>query len=109
MLSTIFEAVVLILVSWRRQSLSLKMHAKINTDEPQGHGLEHASTELSKERFSMPKNVISRGFPGGSVIKNLPSQCTGLGFDLWLGTKIPRAKGILSLHTTPGEKPACYT
>ena len=93
------------------------MHAKINTNEPQGHmgyntqalHLQHTSIELSKERFSMSKNVISRGFPGGSVIKNLPSQCTGLGFDPWLGTKIPPAEGILSLHTTPGEKPACYT
>ena len=30
-------------------------------------------------------------FPGGPVVRTLHFHCRGLGFDPWLGTKIPKA------------------
>ena len=46
-------------------------------------------------------------FPGGPVVKNLPSN-TGDEVSIpGRGTKIPHAVGQLSLRATTREKPAC--
>ena len=45
-------------------------------------------------------------FPGGPVVKNLPSNEGHVGLIPGRGTKIPHAAGQLSLRTTTTE-PAC--
>ena len=44
-----------------------------------------------------------RNFPGGPVVKNLPSNVGDMGLILSPGTKIPYAAGKLSLCTTTTE------
>ena len=44
-----------------------------------------------------------RNFPGGPVVKNLPSNVRDTGLILSPGTKIPRAAGQLSLCTATTE------
>ena len=46
-------------------------------------------------------------FPGGLVVKNLPSNSRDTGSIPGQGTKIPHAAGQLSLHATTTE-PACH-
>ena len=41
-----------------------------------------------------------RDFPGGPVVKNLPSNTGDVGSIPGWGTKIPHATGQLSLHAT---------
>ena len=43
----------------------------------------------------------TRDFPGGPVVKNLPSNAGDVGSIPGRGTKIPHAVGQLSSHTTP--------
>ena len=50
---------------------------------------------------------LSRDFPGGPVVKNLPSNAGDVGSIPSRGTKIPHAVGQLSPHTATREKPAC--
>ena len=45
-------------------------------------------------------------FPGGPVIKNLPANCRGHGFNPWPG-KIPHAVEQLSLCATNPEPRSC--
>ena len=59
------------------------------------------------------KNVC-RDFPGGPVVKNLPSNAGDMGSISGRGTKIPHAMGqlthvpqLLSPHTTTRE-PTCH-
>ena len=47
-----------------------------------------------------------RGFPGGSVVKNSPSNAGDVGLMPGCGSKIAHAKGQLSLCTAR-EKLAC--
>ena len=42
-------------------------------------------------------------FPGGHVVKNLPSNARGTGLIPGQGTKIPHAMGQLSLSTATTE------
>ena len=44
-----------------------------------------------------------RDFPGGSVVKNLPSNAGDVGSIPDQGTNIPHATGQLSPHTTTTE------
>ena len=46
---------------------------------------------------------MKRDFPGGPVIKNLPSDAGDMGLIPGQGTKIPHAAGQLSLHATTTE------
>ena len=48
-------------------------------------------------------NLFNRGFPGGSVVKNLPANAGDTGSILGLGSKILHAMGQLSLCTTVTE------
>ena len=43
-------------------------------------------------------------FPGGPVVKNLPSNAEDVGLIPGQGTKIPHAAGQLSLHAITREK-----
>ena len=45
----------------------------------------------------------ARDFPGGPVVKNLPSNAGDTGLIPGRGTKIPHAMGQLSPHTTTTE------
>ena len=49
--------------------------------------------------MSKDKNYVSRDFPGGPVVKNLPSIAGDMGLIPDRGTKIPHAMGQQSLHT----------
>ena len=46
-----------------------------------------------------------RVFPGGPVVKNLPSNAGYVGLIPCWGTKIPHATGQLSQHTATKESP----
>ena len=48
----------------------------------------------------------SRDFPGGPLVKNLPSIAGYMGSIPGWGTKIPHAAGQLSPHAA-AENPAC--
>ena len=48
-----------------------------------------------------------RDFPGGSVVKNSPSNAGDVGLMPGCGSKIPHAKGQLSLCTATREKLVC--
>ena len=54
--------------------------------------------------FQLKKKKI-REFPGGPVVKNLPSNVGngGSGFSPGRGTRVPHAAGQLSPHTTTTE------
>ena len=47
----------------------------------------------------VPANDDSKDFPGGPVVKNLPSNAGDVGSIPGLGTKIPHMAGQLSLGT----------
>ena len=49
------------------------------------------------------KEIQLRDFPGGPVVKNLPSNVGDVGLIPGQGTKIPHAAGQLSLRTTTTE------
>ena len=53
------------------------------------------------------KNTVSKkqpwDFPGGPVVKNLPSNAGDVGYIPGRGTKISQAAGQLSLHTATTE------
>ena len=57
-------------------------------------------------RRRIPK-YLTRDFPGGPVVKNLPCHAGDAGSIPGQGTKIPHAEGQLSLHATSREKPEC--
>ena len=59
---------------------------------------------MSVEITPVEKNA--RDFPGGPVVKNLPSNAGDAGSIPGRGTKIPHAVGQLSLHTATTE-PVC--
>ena len=46
--------------------------------------------------------IMAGGFPGGAVVKNLPANAGGHGFDPWSG-KIPHAAEQLSPCATATE------
>ena len=46
---------------------------------------------------------MGRDFPGGPVVKNLPSNAGGEGLILGWETRIPHGKGQLSLHAATAE------
>ena len=50
--------------------------------------------------------IKTRDFPGGPVVKNLPSKAGDMGSIPSRGTKIPHAVGQLSPHASTRE-PAC--
>ena len=47
--------------------------------------------------------MLMRDFPGGPVVKNLPSNAGDAGLISGRGTKIPHAAGQLSLRATTSE------
>ena len=47
--------------------------------------------------------VVYRDFPGGPVVKNLPSKAGNVGSILGWGTKIPHASGELRSHMPQGN------
>ena len=51
----------------------------------------------------MCKELMAWDFPGGPVVKNPPFNAGGAGSILGWKTKIPRAVGQLSPHTTTTE------
>ena len=51
---------------------------------------------------------VFRDFPGGPVVKNLPSNEGDVGSSPAWGTKIPHAAGQLSLISEFRETPWCY-
>ena len=53
------------------------------------------------------KGKQNQDFPGGPVVKNLPSNAGDVGSSPGRGTKIPHAKGQLSLHTSTREALVC--
>ena len=55
----------------------------------------------------MQIKTTMRDFPGGPVVKNLPSDAEAMGLIPGHRTKIPRALGQLSLHTTATEPVQC--
>ena len=56
----------------------------------------------------MCKYEVSQGvFPGGPVVKNLPSNAGDKGLIPGWETKVPHASGQLSPHATTREKTAC--
>ena len=57
---------------------------------------------LKKEK----QKTVKRVFPGGTVVKNLPSNAGDAGSIPGQGTKIPHALGQLSLCATTAE-PGC--
>ena len=48
----------------------------------------------------VPKGRRRKGFPGGPVVKNPPSNAGDVGSIPGRGTKIPHAMGQLNLHAT---------
>ena len=50
----------------------------------------------------------ARDFPGGPVVKNLPSNAGDVGLIPGWGTKIPRASGLQSPRASTREKPTCH-
>ena len=46
-------------------------------------------------------------FPGGPVVKNLPTNAGDVGLIPGQETKISHVSGQLSLHTTTRKKPVC--
>ena len=74
--------------------------------------VEHKSTfeQLTLPTFTCEmflhlhlKTGICRDFPGGPVVKNLPSDAEDMGLIPGQGTKIPHAAGQLSPHATTTE------
>ena len=57
---------------------------------------------LKVKAYNDMKNP-ARDFPGGPVVKNLPSNTGDAGTIPGQGTKIPPATGQLSLHTATTE------
>ena len=51
--------------------------------------IHHVCT-AQKARKYIVKKVVILGFPGGAVVKNLPANAGGHGFEPWSG-KIPHA------------------
>ena len=47
--------------------------------------------------------IVLRNFPGGPVVKNLPSNAEDAGLIPGQGTKIPHATGQLSPHVATRE------
>ena len=62
---------------------------------------------LPSTRISDHKTVQNGNFPGGLVVKNLPSYAGDAGWIPGQGTKIPHAMGQLSLHAITKE-PTCH-
>ena len=58
--------------------------------------------------WEVQRQTKSGLFPGGPVVKNLPSNAGDAGSSPGRGTKIPHAKGQLSLHTSTREALVCY-
>ena len=51
----------------------------------------------------LPQEIKNRDFPGGPVVKNLPSKAGDAGSIPGQGTKIPHGAGQLSPHATTTE------
>ena len=60
----------------------------------------------SKGNHKQNEKTTHRDFPGGPVVKNLPSNAGDVGLIPGRGTKIPHAMGQLNPHATTTE-PAC--
>ena len=56
-----------------------------------------------KSKKKLPKRVTGRDFPGGAVVKNLPSNAGDAGSIPGQGTKIRHAAGQLSLCAATRE------
>ena len=68
------------------------------------------SYNLKKNTQKKKKNLIknwARDFPGGPVVKNLPSNAGDTGSIPGRGTKIPHAAGQLSPHAATTEPTCC--
>jgi len=57
----------------------------------------------AKVKKKLPKRVTGRDFPGGAVVKNLPSNAGDAGSIPGQGTKIRHAAGQLSLCAATRE------
>jgi len=83
----------------------------INGEAAAGHvEILYYLCNFSIDVKSIPlKNVLNllRDFPGGPLVKNLPSNAGDMGLIPGRGTKIPHAMRQLSLHATTTE-PACH-
>ena len=62
--------------------------------------------EASFKQPTVPFKMNSRDFPGGPVVKSLPSDAKDAVSNPGWGTKIPHAMGQLSLRTTGKTHPA---
>ena len=62
--------------------------------------------EASFKQPTVPFKMNSRDFPGGPVVKSLPSDAKDAVSNPGWGTKIPHAVGQLSLRTTGKTHPA---
>ena len=60
-------------------------------------------TTCQSDSWSVFKMCVNRDFPGGSVVKNPPSNAGDTGSIPGRGTKIPHAVGQLSLHAATTE------
>ena len=67
---------------------------------------------VTPEKSNMLKTQATRDFPGGSVVKNLPSNAGDVAMIPGPETKIPHAAGQLSLcaldPTLYNKEPRCY-
>ena len=70
----------------------------------QGESLLLYTYLFSKKKKKVMKSVF-RDFPGGTVVKNLPSNEGDVGSSPGWGTKIPHAAGQLSLTSEFREMP----
>ena len=64
--------------------------------------LSYYIAEKGTEVFFRVSNV-TKGFPGGSVVKNLPGQCRRCGFNPWIGKILWRRKWQPTPVFLPGE------
>ena len=63
-------------------------------DQPltrKGSGKPFTSEIIIQGNTKLYKEERGWGFPGGPVVKTLPANAAGCGFDPWLGTKILHA------------------
>ena len=67
-----------------------------------GVGISSPRNRMGNKRYNR-----TRDFPGGPVVKNLPSSAGDVGSIPGQGTKIPHTVGQLSLCAETREKPVC--
>ena len=94
----------MLLKAMRLDEITKGVSADVGRRRAKDHAWEHPIRRSGKWEQSGGEAETSRrekqkeqGFPGGPVVKNLPSNSGGMGSTPGRGTKIPRAEGQLSL------------